>query len=313
MSPLTNLIGANFRYDALYETDRSKNMPTFSWSKKRIDARAASILGAALIGCVLSASPAGAEEMHPLLNSKYWVKVGAYFASRDTGISASGSVGIASKTQNWDSSAGLDDTSDLFTVEFGWQFAKKWDFAMQHWRSSRNGRKVLSETIEWEDVEYEAGVDIETHTSMTITRMFFSRRFWDKGPHDFRVGAGLHLIDMRASIRGEATLDDMTTQFQASVVSAQFPFPDIGAWYRYSLSDRWLFYTRVDWLSASTSDYAGGIWNAAAGVDFSLTKNLGFGLAYQYFEINGTVKEDTWRGELHSRYEGFMLSIDGFW
>lgn len=271
------------------------------------------MLGAALVACVFFAPPASAEEAHPLLNSKYWVKVGAFFASRDVGISAAGTIGIATETQDWDSSTGIDDSSDLFTVELGWQFAEKWDFALQHWRSSRNGGKVLSETIEWEDVEYEAGVAVETHTSLQITRLFFSRRFWDWGPHDLRIGAGVHLIDAGASIKGEATLDDMTTEFQENLVSAAFPFPDIGAWYRYSLSDRWIFHARVDWLSASTSDYAGGIWNVAAGVDYSLTKNLGIGLAYQYFEINGTVKEDTWRGDLHTRYEGFMLSIDGFW
>jgi len=272
-----------------------------------------SLLSASAIAWVLLMSPAGAEETHPLLNSKYWVKVGVYFVSRDTGISAAGTVGGAEETIDWDSSAGLDDTSDLFTVELGWQFVEKWDFALQHWRSSRNARRVLSETIEWEDVEYEVGADVETHMSMTITRLFFSRRFWDKGPHDLRIGAGVHLIDVGASIRGEATLDDMTTQFEESLVTAAFPFPDIGAWYRYSLSDRWLLHARVDWLSASTSDYAGSIWNVATGVDYSLTKNLGIGLAYQYFKLSGTVKEDTWRGELHSRYEGFMLSIDGFW
>jgi hypothetical protein len=271
------------------------------------------VLSAALAACVIVALPANAEEIHPLLNSKYWVKVGGFLASRDTGLSAAGTVGVASETIDWDSSAGLDDRSDILTVELGWQFAEKWDFALQHWRSSRNGRRVLSETIEWEDVEYEAGVDVDTHMSMTITRLFFARRFWDNGPHDLRVGAGVHLIDVGASIRGEATLDDMTTQFEESIVSAAFPFPNIGAWYRYSLSDRWLFYARADWLSASTSDYAGRIWDASAGVDYSLTKNLGLGLAYQFFELSGTVKEDTWRGDLHSRYEGVMLSIDGFW
>jgi len=313
MSPLTNLINANFRYDAFYETDRSENMPAISTVRNRKALRSAGMLGAALVGCILSASPAGAEETHPLLNSKYWLKVGAYFASRDTGISAAGTVGSASESKDWETSTGMGDQSDLFTVEFGWQFAEKWDFALQHWRSNRNGRKTLSETIEWEDVEYEAGVDIETHMSLQVTRMFFARRVLDKGPHDLRVGVGLHLIDAGVSIRGEATLDDMTTQFEESLVSAAFPFPDIGAWYRYSLSDRWLLHARVDWLSASTSDYAGSIWNVATGVDYSLTKNLGIGLAYQYFELSGTVKEDTWRGDLHSRYEGFMLSIDGFW
>jgi len=276
-------------------------------------AKTRSILIAPLVAYVLLATSAGAEEMHPLLESKYWAKVGAFFASRDLSISAAGTAGVVSRGVDFDAETGLDDTSDLLITEFGWQFGEKWGLALQHFRSNRSSRKVLSDTIHWEGVEYEAGVDVAAHSSMKITRLFFSRHVWDKGPHDLRLGAGLHLIDTSFSISGLATLDDMTREFQANVVSASFPFPDVGAWYRYSMTDRWIFHARADWLSASTSDYAGGIWNAAAGVDFALTSNLGFGIAYEFFEISGTVKEDTWRGELHSRYEGLMLSLDGFW
>jgi len=247
------------------------------------------------------------------MDSTYWLKVGAFFAARDLSLSAAGIVGVSTRSVDFDSETGLDDTSDLFMTEFGWDFGKKWGLAFQHFRSSRNAQRVLSGDIDWEGVTYEAGVDVKAHSSMKITRLFFSRHVWDKGPHDLRLGAGLHWIDTSVSISGVATLDDMSREFQANVVSAAFPFPDIGAWYRYSLSDRWLVHARVDWLSASTEDYAGGIWNGAVGVDFGLSKHLGFGLAYQFFEISGTVKEDTWRGELHSRYEGFMLSLDGFW
>jgi hypothetical protein len=305
MSPLTNLIVAIFRYDAFYETDQHKNMSVIT--------NASSILGASMIACVLLVPSAGAEEMHPMLESKYWAKAGGFFASRDLNISVAGTAGVVRREVDFDEKAGLDDTSDLFMTEFGWQFGEKWGLAFQHFRSSRSAQWALSADVEWEDVVYEAGVDVAAHSSMRITRLFFSRHVWDKGPHDLRLGAGLHLIDTGFSISGVATLDDMSKEFQANVVAASFPFPNIGAWYRYSLSDRWLFHARADWLSASTSDYGGGIWNTAAGVDFALTKHLGFGLAYEFFEINGTVKEDTWRGELHSRYEGFMLSLDGFW
>lgn len=274
-----------------------------------------SAFAAVLLVCVPIVPAAHAESYHPLLNSKYWAKVGAFFATRDSSLSARGQTdfGAGAAAIDFDSSTGLDDTSDLFIAEFGWQFGKKWDFALQHFRSSRNSSKELSQSIEWEDVVYEAGAVINAHSSLKITRLFFSRRFWDKGPHDFRAGAGLHLIDASVSISGEATLEDQTSEFQASVVSANFPFPDIGAWYRYSIDDRWLFHTRVDWLSASTEDYSGGIWNISAGIDFALTRNIGIGAAYQYFELYGAVKEDTWRGDLNTRLRGLTLSIDGYW
>lgn len=286
-------------------------------------ARLSSLLGASILACVVLVHPASADEpdepgeLHPLMTSKFWVKAGGFFAARDLSLSVSGTVGSdpdpETTTVDFDSETGLDDRSDLFIGEFGWQFSKNWDFAFQYFRSSRSSHQELSGDIEWEDVVYEAGARVDVHSYMKIARFFFSRAVWDKGHHDFRLGAGLHLIDTGASISGEATLEDMSTEFQASIVSAKFPFPDIGAWYRYSRSERWVFNARADWLSASIGDYSGGIWNVQAGVDFAITNNLGIGLAYQFFELNGTLEEESWNGELNTRYEGVTLTLDGYW
>jgi hypothetical protein len=272
---------------------------------------------AAIVASALLVSSAGAQEIHPLMSSKYWAKVGAFFAARDVSLSAVGSAGPdpgpATYLIDFDSETGLDDRSDLYILEFGWQFGEKWDLALQHFRSSRSSQKELAREIEWEDVVYEAGVNVNANSYMRITRLFMSRRVLDKGPHDLRVGAGVHLLDLGVSIAGEATLDDMSREFQANVLSASFPFPNIGVWYRYSSSDRWVFHARADWLSASTSDYSGRIWNATAGADYAITKHFGVGLAYEYFELSGAIKEDNWRGDVSTRFEGFMLSIDAFW
>ena len=313
------MIFMEIRYDACVETRRIMNMSRKSRNPKKNTyiASISDLLVASILAGALAASPVVADEMHPLMTSKYWAKAGGFFASRDLSVSASGSVGPepspTTTNVNFESQTGLDDESDLAIFEFGWHFGKKWDFAFQHFRSSRSAQRVLSESIEWEDVVYELDARVDARSYMRITRLFFSRRVWDKGPHDLRLGAGLHLLDIGVSLSGEATLEDQTSEFYASVVSANFPFPDIGGWYRYSNSDRWVFHARVDWLSASTGDYSGGIWNAAAGVDFALSKHLGIGIAYQFYELDGSIKEDNWRGNIVSRFEGLTLSLDGFW
>ena len=311
------MIFVEIRYDALAETRQIMNMTKIVAKKNSYAAGLSDLLGIMVLASALAASPAVADESHPLMTSKYWAKAGGFFASRDLSVSALGTLGPepgpTPTNVDLESQTGLDDKADLAIFEFGWNFGKRRDFAFQHFRSSRGTQRELSESIEWEDVVYEVGARVDAHSYMRITRLFFSRRVWDKGPHDLRLGAGLHLLDLGVSLSGEATLGDATSEFYTSVVSANFPFPDIGAWYRYSNSDRWVFHARVDWLSASTSDYSGGIWNASAGVDFALSKHFGMGIAYQFFELNGSIKEDNWRGDIVSRHEGLTFSIDGFW
>lgn len=272
-----------------------------------------------LAGSMLLSLPAGAEEqidpdeMHPLMTDKYWVNLGGFFAARDFDATVTGSVGDVRKRFDFESAMGLDDKPDLFITEFGWQFGKEWGLSLQYFRSERSSEVSLQETIEWDDLVFDVGIDIAATSKITVTRLFLSRRFWDGGRHSIRLGGGVHFLEAAGSIAGEARLDDETTEYRNESVSASFPVPNIGAWYRYSPSDRWLFNVRADWFSASLDDFAGGIWNAAAGANLRITDHFGVGLSYQFFEIDGELKETHWRGTIRTRFTGPSAYIMGYW
>lgn len=265
------------------------------------------------IAPLLLSSAAVADDLHPLMSSKYWSNVGVFFSARNFDASASGAVAGTARSVDFDSSAGVDDRPDLFLVEFGWQFSRKWGLALQYFQSERDASKVLSESIAWRDLVFNVGVRIDAETSVKVTRLFFSRQFRDNGPHSLRLGAGLHWLELGAGIAGEATLNDLSREFRRSVVSADVPVPNIGAWYRFSPSRRWMFTARADWLSASIDDFSGGIWNAAVGVNFSPWQHFGFGLNYQFFQLDGTLKESLWRGDIRTRLNGPVVYVSGYW
>jgi len=260
-----------------------------------------------------AAESAIAEDMHPIMTDKYWVNVGGFFAARDLDASVDG--GLGSKNVSWDfeSSLDLDDKPDLLMSEFGWQYGKDWGLSFQYFRTDRYSNKTLDKTIEWEDLIFNVGVDISATSKIAVTRLFFSRRFWDGGRHSVRLGAGIHLLEVAATISGEATLDDMSTGYRTGAASASFPVPDVGVWYRYSPSDRWLLNARLDWFSADVGDFKGSVWNFAAGANFRITEHFGIGLSYQLFEINGRVRETYWRGAFRTRLTGPNLHMTAHW
>jgi len=254
-----------------------------------------------------------AEDMHPLMNDKYWVNVGMLFAARDLEIAADGAVGPKMLDLDFESSVGLDDTPDLFTTEIGWQFSEDWGLSLQFFRSERSVSETLQKTIEWEDLTFEAGIELAAAAKFSVTRLFFSRRFRDGGRHSLRLGAGIHLLEIGAIIGGQATLDDMTKEYRTSSKSASFPVPNIGAGYRYSPSERFLLSARVDWFGASIGGFSGEVWNGTAGINFRVTEHFGIGLNYQLFEINGRIRETYWRGSLRTRLTGPNLHITAHW
>ena len=146
---------------------------------------------------ILLVSPfASAQDQHPLMNSKYWLSVGVYAADRTFEAEAEASVPGITKEIDFEGEFGVDDAPNLLMAEFGWQFSEKWGLALQYFQSEREGNASLDKSFEWEDLTFDVGADISAGTDVSITRVFFARRFWGDGPHSLRVGAGVHWLEM---------------------------------------------------------------------------------------------------------------------
>ena len=120
-------------------------------------------------------------------------------------------------------------------------------------------------------------------------------------------------MKLSAYIEGEAFINDEASGFERGAVDASAPLPNIGAWYYYSPSARWLFQARVDWLSASIGDYSGGLWNVAAGVNFQFTKHFGLELDYQFFQLNVDVDDSDWNGSAKASTSGPFVALTASW
>ena len=266
------------------------------------------------LALTMSVATTNAEERHPMMSGKWWVKAGVFLGERDFDASAGANFGGASREFDLEGALGLDDSTDLFMGELGWQFAQQWGLALQYFRSSRSSSRVLDETFEWQDTVFDVGARLDARTKLEVTRFFFARRFRNEaGPHSIRIGAGVHWLSFDAEVSGEARINDTTTDFRAARAKAEFPFPNIGAWYRYSPNRYWLFNVRLDWLSASIDNYSGDIWNVAAGINYRASKHVGIGASYQYFELAGGLTEPNWRGEIGMTLSGPYLYINAFW
>lgn len=268
---------------------------------------------------LLFAAAAGADDelfandgLHPLMTTKVWISAGAFFAARDFDASAHGQGGVVTPVLDFESALGLDDKPELLTLEANWMFGKNWGLSFQHFQAERDSTRTLEEDFEWDGVVYEVGVDLFAESRIDITRVMFTRFFRGDGPHQLRLGAGLHMLKLGVELAGEARLEDNSQEFRRSIVKADSPFPTFGAWYRYSFNDRWMLSARLDWFSASFGDIRGAVWNAAAGAHYAFTENIGLGLTWQLFEINARVRETHWTGRVRTRLTGPNLQLSVF-
>lgn len=119
------------------------------------------------------------------------------------------------------------------------------------------------------------------------------------------------MLDITAFIEGTIIINGGTASARESV-SESAPLPNIGAWYRYSISPRWAFRARFDLLSASVGDYEGLLVNASLGVNYQAFRHFGIGVAYNYFELDVSIKKASWRGDIEAIFDGPYVYVSAY-
>lgn len=267
-----------------------------------------------LLGSVLLPQVAAAQnspQRHPWLEDDFQVSVGAFLPRKEVKIRVDGQTPGA----EIDFDEGVDTTADETTgnLNIRWNFGEKWSAAGQYFTTSDSGQATLSKDITWDDVIYRAGTRVGAGVDVTVARLFFGRTFSVGHNYEFGLGAGLHWLEIGAFLEGEIYIGDETTGFRRQSASAHAPLPNIGGWYWYALSPRWLVFSRLDWFGASIGDYSGNLWNANAGINFQPWEHVGFGLSYQYFQVDVDVNKSDWNGALKLSYDGPFVSLSVNW
>jgi len=249
---------------------------------------------------------AESEDLHPYLESGFSLDVGVFFPDRKLDLRVNGSLAGINDEIDFDEGIRLGSADETFAAELSWRFRGKWSVVGQYFKSTDSARAVLEEDIEWGNVVFGAGSNAAIGTNFSLTRIFFGRQLDTSRSHDFGIGGGLHWLEMGTFIEGEILINGTPTASRRSV-SEGAPLPNIGAWYKYSISPRWALRTRLDLLSADVGDYDGLLLNVALGVNFQAFEHFGFGVNYNYFELDVSIDKTNWRGNIETTYDGFYV------
>jgi hypothetical protein len=253
------------------------------------------------------------SDVHPSLTKKYVLDLGVFFPDRSFKINVDGSIAGANPNIRFEDEFGLNRSDEVFAIDFGWRYGKKWSLLTQYFESSGSRSAILDEDIEWKDVVFEQGSNAVAGQDFRLVRVFFGRQFNTSERHDFGIGAGLHWLEIGAFIEGNIIVGGGSNEFRRESVNVDFPLPNIGVWYRYSLSPKWAFRSRYDYLNADIGDFNGSMTNAALGLNYQMFEKFGVGLNYNFFELDLGVTKPDWRGQVKSRYEGLFVYISANW
>lgn len=270
------------------------------------------LLGLLIIAVMPTTASAQSDgDYHPFLSNKFQIGIGVFAPKKSFQIQVDGED--PGGNVDFEESLRVDDSESTPSLDFRWRFGEKWSFWGQYWKVNSEGGSVLTEDVHWEDLVFKEGSYANAGVDLTVARMFFGRTMMSSSRYEFGLGAGLHWMDFGAFLEGEIIGEGGSTEFQRGTVDASFPLPNVGAWYMYSWSAKWVANARIDWLSVSIGDYSGGLWSASAGINYQAFKNVGIGLSYNNFDLNVDVDKDTWHGKVETRQHGPRLTLTAVW
>lgn len=271
------------------------------------------LLCALLIAGIAHANEQKVGGVHPALTEKFTLHAGLFFPDRNFKIQVDGLGTGPNPTIDFEDEFGLNKSDQVFALEFGWRFSEKWSLVTQYFETSGARTAALDKDIEWENVIFAQGSNATAGQEFSVIRAFIGRRFNTDTRLDVGIGGGLHWFELGAFVEGEIIVGDLGSEFRRESVSVAVPLPNVGVWYNYSLTPRWAFSSRVDYLNADIDDYSGSLVNLGVGVNYRAFDKIGIGLSYIRLELDLGISKPDWRGGTETTYEGLYVFASGYW
>lgn len=271
------------------------------------------VLSAALSCLGTTTAQAADWERNPLLEDRFRLSLGTFFADVDSTLSVNGSADIDGSDIDFSNKLGLKNDQSRLSGTFNWRFSEKWYVALQYFDQDLSTTGVLNQDVNWGDFTLEAGSSVTAGTYNDIYRLFFGRKFSEGDKYEFGAGLGVHYMEIGAFAEGDFILDGVSSGVQREEVSAAAPLPNIGTWYYYAWNNRWSGHARLDWFSANIDEYSGSLVNAAVGASFQVTRHFGIGLDYYYFDLDVDVDSSSWNGAADLTRSGPFLHVTASW
>ncbi|MEP0132557.1 MAG: hypothetical protein ABJJ25_06005 [Eudoraea sp.] len=254
------------------------------------------------------------DDKHPLLADRFIIGAGWYFPARDVKLGIEGSVDLEEQEEiDFDETLGLEKGENTFNFNFMWRFSKSklWSVRGESFKVGATRNVTLDEEIEWEDVIYPVGGEAKVSYEIGLYRIFFGRAISTGQKHELGGGLGIHGLNVKASVEGNAIIDGQSAGFERSDVSAFLPLPNIGFWYFWAPTDRWAFSASVDWFDVKIDNISGGLWNVSPGVTFQIIRNLGVNVNYQFLKFNADINKDSFKGSFDLKFSGPSIRVIG--
>jgi len=246
------------------------------------------------------------ESLHPKLDARFYLDIGAYLPTIDTAVRVDRAGGTGT-VLDLEDDLDFDDSTVLPYGMINFRLGERWHLEAEYFAINRDNTTVIDQELEIGDEVFPVNATVNSFLDTDVYRLGVGYSFLKRPNSELGVSLGVHVttFDLGVSTAGGA----------AESADTLAPLPTLGFYGYYAFSPRWLVQGRADVFSLDYDDYSGSLLNLNLGLEFQLAKHVGLGAGYRYVDLELTSEKtltvgsasDDFRGEFNYQYSGPTL------
>jgi len=243
--------------------------------------------------------------------SPFSLRLGVYDMNLSTKVRVDGVGGNLGSSLDFEDDLNLDDNKDTFDIAFRWRFKKRHFLEVEYFQLKRNGLRRLDGEIRFGDTVLPVGADVRSSFTTEVTRLSYAYRLVHDRDWGLAIGAGLHVTRLRAALT-EIDFDNIQVPTGESEIAAvTAPLPVIGISGARRLGEKGALILRAQLFEVAVDDVDGRIEHAAIHFEHDTFERVGFGIGYDWFNIDIESRDRLWIGRADVKFHGPMLFLKG--
>jgi len=257
---------------------------------------AASIVSALLFAGVGRAS---AEEPMP---DKFMLRLGGYsIQSADTILRLDAVNAPVGTFIDFHETLGGETRASLFRLDSLYRFNERHALGFSWYDIKFTGHRVLSQDIEWGGVTYPISTTVDSELKFDVYKLNYQYSIFHNEEAELGASFGFHIMRVSAGINATGI-----NQSKSEAVTA--PLPVLGLFADYNFTPRFSIYYNYQFFFINYEDkFRGGLQDFLFGLEYRIFRNVALGAAYNRFNMNAKIKNDTNTLNLETGWNGGML------
>jgi len=228
------------------------------------------------------------------------VRLGVFQSRIDTRLSRDTADGIPGFEIDLEDVLGTPDDQSVTQADLIWRIGQHHSLELGYFDLARHGRVTLEEDLEFGDVLFPAGTEIESRTDYSSLRLGYTFYLMRDAQKELGIMAGVHMSEFSADI-----VADGTGQLEQSRSST--PLPVIGLQGAVFLGEKTTLSARIHVFRTDFDQHEGSLNFAALDLERRFGDNLSVGLGYNFYGLKLTSSDDGLNGNLEIRHHGPVL------